>query len=824
MRLQCGAVLAQENGAKQCSSCFFRLFGDNGLSMPGTDGDSNVKIPEDVLKNAPESFDPVVKPARKARNPDTYRRSVHTFFSFVGKNSDSLAPDSAWENRALLWMSFSFAAGIVVYALLPSEPSWQLLSVILLALSGFAFLEHRRRGLTPIVLLALAFWAGGTLSAIRSAYVETPRLAHEMTVDLSGRVLERLARPNGVRLVVGVETVNDLSVNDVDFPARIRIRVPRETSAAIGNKVQVRGRLFPPAGPVTPGGYDFSFHAYFSQIGATGFSFGEPLVVQEDEAAFALRMAALVQSLRDSLAARIKDDLGDAPEAALAVALLVGDRGAISERDQEDLRAAGLAHILAISGLHMALFAGGAYASVLFILSLFSPLNLRQPIHKFAAASALFAAIFYLLVSGGAIATQRSFLMIALVFLGILVGRRGLTVRSVALAALLLLATAPERLFHPGFQMSFAAVICLVAVYETWRDRSGQGVAPGSFQSDWKARFTRSAGKWILGLLVTALVAGTATGIIAAHHFGRVAPLGVVGNMLGMPVFSLLVMPMGVLAFVLMPFGLAALPLSVMAFGLRLLLQIATFVAELDGGGGVIARITAIEMLAFVTALFAFLLFRGKARIVAVLPFALGIGLVQVSSPPDVQIGASGHRIAVRDQSGTLKWSGRQETFQTESWYQAEGVSRSRIKSHKIKSPQLACDKLGCVAQAHARMQAFQDAGEPVRPLRIALTKTQEALDQDCRYADLIVSDLIVIGRCSAPLVFDTRLRQNRGAISLWLSGMPRESTPFSPEGSVAGDNNGGSGLTGITRIEFAIEKVPRPWHRQGTVTRASLR
>ncbi|MEO0979956.1 MAG: ComEC/Rec2 family competence protein, partial [Pseudomonadota bacterium] len=202
-------------------------------------------------------------------------------------------------------MSFSFAAGIVVYTLLPSEPSWQLLTIVLVGLSGFAFLENRRRGLTPLALLALVFWAGGTVSSIRTAYVETPRLAHEMTVDLTGRVLERIARPNGIRLVVGVDTVNDKSLDNIVFPGRIRIRVPNETSATIGDKVQMRGRLFPPAGPVTPGGYDFSFQAYFAQIGATGFSFGSPMVLEDEGPPLVLRFASLVQSVRELLAARI---------------------------------------------------------------------------------------------------------------------------------------------------------------------------------------------------------------------------------------------------------------------------------------------------------------------------------------------------------------------------------------------------------------------------------------------------------------------------------------------------------------------------------------
>ena len=374
--------------------------------MPGNDGESNVIIRDNVLKNAAFPSETNEKAARGDTHRSKTKRSIHAFLSGAMSNDSGSASFSAWENQALLWMSFCFAAGIVVYALLPGEPSWQLLTIILLGLTGFAFLESRRKGLTPLVLLILFFWAGGTFSAIRTAYVETPRLAHAMSVDLTGRVLERIARPNGLRLVVGVETVNDKSLENIVFPARIRIRVPADTSATIGDKIKVRARLFPPTGPAMPGGYDFSFRAYFSQIGATGFSFGAPVVQKEKDTPLELRIARLVQSARDHLAARIRADLQDERTAALAVALLVGDRSAIGDRDQENLRTAGLAHILAISGLHMALFAGGAYAAALFFLSLVPALSLRQPIHKFAATAALLAAIFYLMVSGGSIATQ----------------------------------------------------------------------------------------------------------------------------------------------------------------------------------------------------------------------------------------------------------------------------------------------------------------------------------------------------------------------------------------------------------------------------------
>ncbi|MBG6178504.1 competence protein ComEC [Labrenzia sp. EL_208] len=730
---------------------------------------------------------------------------------------------SHWENQALLWICFSFAAGIAAYVLLPVEPFWPFLVLSLLVCVLFSVWRGYRDRLNPLILLGVAFWAGLTCATLRTAYVSAPRLGEEMNVSLTGRVLERLERANSVRLVLAVESINDRPIEDIVFPAKVRVSVPAATLANSGNRVRLRARLFPPSGPVLPGGYDFSFRAFFLQIGATGFSFGAPQLLSDGEMPVWQKADVLIQVLRQRIADRIATHLPADQETALVVALLVGDRSGIDETQEENLRAAGLAHILAISGLHMALFAGGAYAAVLFLLALLPPLTLRWPIHKFAAVAALLAAIFYLAVSGASVATQRSFLMITLVFLGILVGRRGLTLRSVALAGLLLLLLAPERLFSPGFQMSFAAVICLVAVYETWRDRREPFAGKNRRQQNLPGRVGSTISNWMAGLVITALVAGLATGIIAAYHFGRVAPLGMLGNLLGMPVFTLLVMPMGVLAMIMMPFGLASLPLAAMSLGITLLLKIAAFVAELDGGAGAIGRLTAFEAFAFSIALFACLLLRGWWRSCALVPFTVGLILVLFSQPPDVQIAATGTRISARDINGDLNWLGGRRTFLVDVWYQTEGVPAHEIMSHKMKSPQKTCDSDGCVIKAYTAVGGDEEMERPPAPLLIAMPKSQKALALDCRYADLIVSDLIVPATCGAKLVIDGGTRQVRGAVSLWLSAEVLPVINSSPDTPATYDDTEIANAIHVAKIRYAIAAAPRPWHERGGVTRAEL-
>ncbi|XYK81164.1 MAG: ComEC/Rec2 family competence protein [Labrenzia sp.] len=752
-----------------------------------------------------------------------------------------------WQKQGLLWTGFSFSAGIFLYSLLPEEPSWLVLGVLFVLSACLAGAHAIRTGLPRILTLLLALFAGLSIATLRTAAVDTPRLAEPMTVLLRGDVLKVQETRSGKRLVLRAREVDARENTDGRFANRVRLRIAADAGIAPGDWIKVRARLFPPMGPVVPGGYDFSFRAYFDGIGASGFSYGAPEIVQGPAASQVLLLVRQVNKLRQHLAERISALLPEDPETALAVALLVGDRSGIDEKTEESLRAAGLAHILAISGLHMALFAGGAYAVCLGALALIPGLALRWPIHKVSAMLALVAAVFYLLLSGASVATQRSFIMIALVFLGIMTGRRGLTLRSVAIAGLFLLLLAPERLFYPGFQMSFAAVIALVAVYDLWRSHQKRRrfLVSSTNGHSW---FLSGALKWATGLFVTALIAGIATGIVGAYHFSRIAPFGLVGNMLGMPVFSIIVMPMGVVALVLMPFGLAAIPLKIMSSGLAALIQIAEFTEQIAPDFGRMGSLTGLSAAVLLAGFFGLLLAPGRFWMIGLGLAPIGVALAIISRPPDIYIQAKGAQLAARDIEGNLVLSSARSSFAAETWFEAEGVSIEAIKSRKMKDGQRACDPSGCVVQAFA---ARAEVGEERIPVTIALPKTRNALFYDCQKADMIVTDIIVPEACGAA-VFDQEIREARGAISIWLDQVCRTGNPPKDqmigngeriEAAVQRKNVAPAPImqpqtirapaktpsavvcqTQIKSVKYAKPMPPRPWHKQGAVTRESLR
>ncbi|HCY56754.1 MAG TPA: competence protein, partial [Oceanicaulis sp.] len=351
--------------------------------------------------------------------------------------------------------------------------------------------------------------------------------------------------------------------------------------------------------------------AWYQRVALAGFSISQPqpegVDGQEELRAFL--------GWRWRLAQRIADAAGPNSGPVIA-ALLTGERSGVTEEHAEALRLSGLGHLLAISGMHMALLAGGIYFAARWLIASIEPFARSHDPRKPAALIALLAALGYLLLSGGAISTQRAFVMAAVMFTAILIGRRAVSFQSLALAALIIIAFSPQSVIEPGFQMSFAATAALIAVYEAWqRWRMTRDMTDYGWLARVQAAFT--------GLAVTSLVAGSATGLFAAFHFQRMAAYGFGVNLLAMPVFSFWVMPAGVVGLLLAPFGLERIPLLVSAAGMDIVLAIATWTSSLPGAAMPALAPGGIVLGLYATGFALATLGRGLVRVAGV-PFAAG--------------------------------------------------------------------------------------------------------------------------------------------------------------------------------------------------------
>jgi len=382
-------------------------------------------------------------------------------------------------------------------------------------------------------------------------------------------------------------------------------------------------------------------------------------------------------------------------------------------------------------------------------LALVPSLALRRPIKKWAAVMALAGCAFYLVLSGAEVATQRSFIMIAIVLGGVLIDRPALTVRTLAAAAVAVLVLQPEALLSPSFQMSFAATLALVALYERYMPLL---VVPPVAGSGGFAHFSERALRWLFLGAATSLFAGLATAAYVAFHFQRVAPYSVIANLLAMPLISFVIMPAGLLAVLLLPFGYDALGWKVMGAGIEGMLKIAQWVASFPGADGRFAAFGAGTLLLATAGILLLALPVSRLRYAGV-PLLAAAFLLAVTAPrPDVLIDASGETVALRGADGRLQILGVSgNRFVAESWLAADADTR---KAGKELEAGFACDARACT-------------GSLVDGTKIAIARQREAFAEICPGVALVISRFGSIKRCAAPSVDRTTLRST-GALALW--------------------------------------------------------
>jgi competence protein ComEC len=458
-----------------------------------------------------------------------------------------------------------------------------------------------------------------------------------------------------------------------------------------------------------------------------------------------LWLARLRLGIADRIRAAVPGTAG-----AVAAALITGDRSAIPEETIQAMRDSGLAHLLAISGLHMGLVAGILFFGIRLVLALVEPVALRLSIKKAAAGCAFAGALVYLLLSGATVPTQRAFVMTGIVLAAVLLDRTAISLRLVAWAAMVVLLLQPESLMGPSFQMSFAAVLSLVAAYEGLRGpmrrwRAGGGAA-------------RKVALYLAGLALSTLVAGTATGVIALHHFGRFSVYGLVANLIAIPLAGFWIMPWGVLACVLMPFGLEDLALTPMAWGIDLMLDAARMVASWPG-----ASVQVPAMPGWGLALAAFggiwlCLWRGPVRWVGGAGVLAGLLSIALTQPPDVLIDGGGKLIAVRTADGGLSLSSRRAgRFVARIWQERGGdADASAWPETASADGRLTCDSIGCLYRAGGRT--------------VALVRDERAFADDCVAGTVVVSTVPARWHCrGADRVVDRFDLWRNGAYALWL-------------------------------------------------------
>lgn len=662
--------------------------------------------------------------------------------------------------RGFLWIPVFFGAGIIIYFALPAEPSVIALVSITIVLSVSAWASRQRIGAFRILVVLSAMMAGMTVIKLRTDWVMAPTIPREMTVEVSGWVAGReAASRGGARVLLRVATVEDLRPADTPRYVRVTIRSKAE-DIAVGDAIEMLARLRPPSGPVIPGGYDFARADYYKSVGAVGFAYGAASLVAIGPPPLDIRLgqpiAHVRQEIRERIVAALPGDNGQ-----IAAALVMGDRRGISESTQEAMRASGLGHVLAISGLHMALVAGSAFWLIRALLALSPTLAIGFPIRKWAAAGALIVAAGYLSISGSSVATERAFVMLAIMLIAVMIDRRAVTVRNVGLAAMIVMLIEPESVLTASFQMSFAATLALVAGYEAIRERGDKNLLIANLGD--RGVLNRF---WLTvrGLALTSLIAGLATTPFAIYHFQRAAPLTLFANLAAMPIVGLVVMPMAFFAVLLMPVGLEVLPLTVMGWGLDWVVLVARTTAGWSAGWGGVPMPPVLALLLVTTGFLWLTLWRERWRLAGVLPILLAVPVVLMTPRPGILVDESGETAAVRGMDGRLQViNAKPHRFAAEMWLRADADPRPLSAAH---STDVRCDTVGCVAP-------LGESGS------VAVSLDPAAFADDCILADVVITRFSAPTRCGENvLVIDDDVLKRGGAQAIYVRPGPDAETP----------------------------------------------
>ena len=631
---------------------------------------------------------------------------------------------------------------------------------LLMALSGMAFWRDRPdapgRGAvkTALVSLGLVFAAGVTLIWARSEIVGATPYDYPRVELLEAYVLEREDRPaeQRIRLTLAIRDAETAQARKV----RVNVPIDQATSAMTeGAVLRLRARLLPPAPPMLPGSYDFSRAAWFKGLAATGSTIGDIEVVQP-----AIDTSGLA-SVQRMLAAHVRGQLGVAP-GTIAAAFASGDRGAISAADEDAMRDAGLTHLLSISGLHVSAVIAAAYLLALKLLALWPWLALRVRLPIVAAGAGALAGIGYTLLTGAEVPTVRSCIAALLVLTALALGRDALSLRMVATAAFAVLLLWPESLIGPSFQMSFAAVLAIVALHNAEWVKAF--LAPR--EESWLARASRRGAM----LLITGLVIEVALMPIVLFHFHRAGVYGAFANVVAIPLVTFVSMPLIALALVLDLAELGAPVWWLVGQSLDLLLGIAHWTAGQPGAVKLMPQMNELTFALFVAGGLWLALWQGRRRLFGLVPASIATAMLLATPIPDILVSGDGHHVGITLPASDTHPERLLNLRETRSDYARDNL----LELAGIKADPVPLDEWpGAQCSADFCATTLERGGREWHLLlaRNRLQIEERALAAACERADIVVADRWLPRSCKPRwLKADRRFLERSGGLAISLS------------------------------------------------------
>ena len=746
--------------------------------------------------------------------------------------------DCERRNARFLWSATAMAFGAAFYYQLPDEPNFYILLAIAFLSIAWLWRRAHNGALDFWLLLAISGLSGLTIAVYHGQFSSTASLPYAFSSSVTG-VIEHIdyrqtKAQQDERWTIRVQSIDGVAKEDL--PNRLLlVRKSLGSRFEIGSKIRVRARLLPLSNPAYPGGFDYGRYLWARSIGGQGYMARSIalLAIPGEQTSLWDRFSFAIEQKRNAIATYISKNIeGEAH--GLAIALAVGKRDYLDSSVENDLRHSGLAHILAISGLHMALVAMSIFWGSRALLACIPRLALAFPIKQWAAFTALVCAAGYLLLSGGSVATIRAFAMTAVFLMAILLGRSALTLHNLSLALILVVILQPYTMVEAGMQMSFAATTILIASYDrirVWRLQRGLqdrfDVTTGHL--NWQIwDIVGKIGGWVGGIAATSLLAGFAVLPFSLAHFQQMAPLGLLANVMAMPILMIIVMPFGLVSVFLVPMGLQSLTMPIAAWGLELVIASASWIADKSDERLLVVSGHGIQLSLFVLVFAIFAIHRKYLAWLAIMPLGIAVICWRVAVLPDLWIPEKGNKVAFRgddnrwhmlgasrmtlDISGLLKFDGDPRVLLTESREERSMVKSSLFVSQN--SEKSGCDKLACFAMHLKRTDGTETK------LSVGLVRHPSAFQEACLNHDIVVSKVPIPADCKQPkLLFGPRVLNQGGARFLWFDPVKPPTIRTDQTSPKMGSNdvtsNSAAKLSGEWEIRErqSRSKGYRPWH-----------
>ena len=532
-----------------------------------------------------------------------------------------------------IWSVVGFGLGIGFWFWLSGPMQWGALLCLAgsMALAGFGIVPGRAGqilgwfGITVVAGLALV-WA-------RGEWVASPRLERPVVAAFAATVLKAEPRVADGKLRL------TLAPRDPALPPKLRVTLDlaaRPAGLNEGAEIHLRARLMPPPPMALPGGHDFARDAWFRQLGAVGKVLGPVIVTQAAP-------ASGLDGLRDRLDHHIQASL-PGQSGTIATAFVSGNQNAIAEEDAVAMRRSGLAHLLSVSGLHIAAVVAATMFLSLRLLALSETLALRFNLVLVSAGCAAAAGIGYTLLTGAQVPTVRSCIAALLVLAGLALGREALSLRLVAAGAVVVLLISPESLVGPSFQMSFASVATIIALHEA-------GPIRAFFARREEGLHYRLA-RHLVSLILTGLAVEFALMPFALYHFHRAGFYGVLANLVAIPLTTFITMPLEAAALALDAVGLGHPAWVVTGWSLDALLWIAHRVAAMPGAVAMLPTMPTAAFAMIVVGGLWCCLWRGRGRPLGLVVMVAGVAWAMLVPTPDLLVTGDGRHVALIGSDG----------------------------------------------------------------------------------------------------------------------------------------------------------------------------